>query len=80
MSDNNDYLRTSTGSFRLTADVTTLMLKGAGYAAIFCITILFISILAVKFADLLPPESKEAVDPTPTSFLIDQMTETSDIA
>ncbi len=80
MSDNNDYLRTSTGSFRLTADVTTLMLKGAGYAAIFCITILLISILAVKFADLLPPESKEAVDPTPTSFLIEQMTETSDIA
>lgn len=79
MSDNNDYLRTSSRTFRLTADVTTLMLKGAGYAAIFCIIILFVSVVAVKLAGLLPPESKEAVDPTPTSFLIDQMADTSDI-
>jgi len=37
MSDQDqDYLRTGNREFRLTADVTALMLKGAGYAAIFC--------------------------------------------
>jgi hypothetical protein len=80
MSDNNDYLRTSTGNFRLTADVTALMLKGAGYAAIFCVVMLVIAWVAVWFSGLLPPESKEAADPTPLSFLIDQMPATSDIA
>jgi len=80
MSDNNDYLRTSNGNFRLTADVTALMLKGAGYAAIFCVVMLVIAMVAVWFAGLLPPESKEALDPTPLSFLIDQATATTDLA
>ena len=72
MSDNNDYLRTSNGTFRLTADVTALMLKGAGYAAIFCVVMLVLAWVSIWVASLLPPESKEAQDPTPLSFLIDQ--------
>ena len=31
MTDNNDILRTSEGSFRLRADALALMMKGAGY-------------------------------------------------
>ncbi len=78
MSDNNDYLRTSNGNFRITADVTALMLKGAGYAAIFCVVMLVIAMVMVWFAGLLPPESKEAADPS-LSFLIDRVPATSDI-
>ncbi|MEM7519509.1 MAG: RC-LH1 core complex protein PufX [Pseudomonadota bacterium] len=65
MTDNDDYLRTSSTNFRLTADVTALMLKGAGYAALFCVVTGFLiwSIYAVGL--LLPAESKEADDPTP---------------
>jgi len=73
MSDQNqhDYLRTSNGEFRLTADVTALMLKGAGYAALFCLVIGISYAVLVGLASLLPPESKEALDPTPTSMLIE---------
>ena len=42
MSDNNDYLRTGGGDFRLRADVLPLMLKGAGYAALFCLAMGFL--------------------------------------
>lgn len=76
MSDNNDYLRTSTGTIRITADVTALMLKGAGYAAIFCLVLLVLAWVTVWVAGLLPPESKEAADPTPQSFYIDQSVQT----
>lgn len=39
MSNNDDYLRTGSDSFRLTADITLLMLKGAGYALAVCFVI-----------------------------------------
>jgi hypothetical protein len=71
MSDNNDYLRTSSRSFRLTADVTALMLKGAGYAAAFCIAVLIIAWIWLGISALLPDESKEAFDPTPEAFVIE---------
>lgn len=72
MSDQNqdDYLRTSNGDFRITADVTALMLKGAGYAAIFCLVIGIAYAVLVGIANLLPEDSKFAPDPTPTSMII----------
>lgn len=68
MSDNNDYLRTGSGDFRLRADVLALMLKGAGYAALFCVVVGFLLWAVYGIGQLLPPESKEADDPTPFSF------------
>jgi hypothetical protein len=69
MNDQNDYLRTGTRSFRLSADVTALMLKGAGYAALFCLAVYLIAWAMIGLSRLLPEDSKLAPDPTPTSFL-----------
>lgn len=68
MSDNNDYLRTTTGEFRLRADVMALMLKGAGYAALFCLAVGFFIWVIYAIGLLLPPEAREAEDPTPFSY------------
>lgn len=71
MSDNNDYLRTNTDrSFRLRADVLSLMLKGAGYAAIFSLVIWFALTAIYWVGGLLPDESRETEDPTPFSSLM----------
>ena len=73
MSDENqnDYLRTSNGDFRVTADVTALMLKGAGYAAIFCLVIGLAYAVLIGISSILPEDSKFAPDPTPTSMIIE---------
>jgi len=71
MSDQDDYLRTGDKDFRLTADVTALMLKGAGYAALFCIVIGLAYAVLVGISNLLPDDSKFAPDPTPTSMIIE---------
>ncbi|MDC0116188.1 RC-LH1 core complex protein PufX [Octadecabacter sp.] len=74
MSDQNhhdDYLRTGNRQFRLTADITTLMLKGAGYALVFCFIIGVAYFALVGLSNLLPEDSKFAPDPTPTSMIID---------
>lgn len=68
MTENNDYLRTGDRTFRLRADVLTLMLKGAGYAAILCLVVGFIIWITYAIGLLLPEESKEADDPTPFSY------------
>ena len=68
MSDNHDYLGTSASS-RIFADILALMMKGAGYAAIFCFVLLLVGWFLVFLAGLLPPASKEAPDPTPNSQL-----------
>lgn len=71
MTDNHDYLKTNTTpTARLRADVLMLMLKGAGYAAIFCLVIWF-SLTAIYWVgNMLPEESRETPDPTPLSFII----------
>ena len=70
MSD-HDYLRTADDpTFRLRADVLSLMLKGAGYAAAFCIAVGVILGATIWVGGLLPPESKEAPDPTPLSYVL----------
>jgi hypothetical protein len=69
MSDNHDYLRTGeASSFRLSADVLMLMLRGAGYAAIFCIAMLFLMLGMYWVGTLLPEESRDTEDPTPFSY------------
>lgn len=69
MSDNHDFLRTNVDkSFRLRADVLALMLKGAGYAAVFCLVIWFTIAAIYGIGKLLPEESRETEDPTPFSF------------
>jgi hypothetical protein len=69
--DQNDYLRTSKGDFRITADVTALMLKGAGYAAIFCLVLGLAYAVLIGISSVLPEDSKFAPDPTPTSMIIE---------
>lgn len=68
MTDNNDYLRTGDSSFRLRADVTALMLKGAGYAALLCLAVGLTFWIVYAISQWLPEESKEADDPTPFSY------------
>lgn len=68
MTDNNDYLRTGDGNFRLRADVLALMLKGAGYAAIFCVVVGFFVWVFYALGLLLPEDSRDTDDPTPFSY------------
>lgn len=58
----------------LKGQVLILQLKGAGYAAIFCLA-LVLGILALAWVGkLLPEESRETEDPTPFSYnmIVDQ--------
>jgi len=76
MTGNHDYLGTADNpKLRLSGDVLILMLKGAGYAAIFCLATWFFIWAFYAIGMLLPEESKEAEDPTPFSF---EMTVTGD--
>jgi len=68
MSDNNDILGTD-GRARLTADVTFLMLKGAGYALVFCLAILFTILIIAAIGRALPEESRDTPDPINRSSL-----------
>ena len=79
MSDQDDYLRTGNRDFRLTADITALMLKGAGYAALFCLVIGIAYAVLVGVANLLPEDSKFAPDPTPTSMIIEEVTDVAQV-
>ncbi len=69
MSDNHDYLQTSSTA-RLYGDVAMLMLKGAGYAMVFCLIIWFGLAALRGIGLLLPEESRETEDPTPFSHLL----------
>ncbi|MBD3665047.1 RC-LH1 core complex protein PufX [Sulfitobacter aestuariivivens] len=70
MTDNNDYLRTGDPKFRLSADITMLMLKGAAYAAVFCLALWFCIWALYAIGLLLPEESRDTEDPTPFSYVI----------
>jgi Intrinsic membrane protein PufX. len=62
MVDENDPLRMGARG-QMTANITWLMLKGAGYAAIVVFSIwLFIAVFAF-IGRLLPPESRDTPDP-----------------
>ena len=64
MTDDDNVLRSSR-EFRLTADALTLMLKGAGYAALFCGAILLVGMILLAISRALPEQSKQSADPTP---------------
>lgn len=71
MRENHDYLRTDAdSSFRLRADILTLMLKGAGYAAAACLAIWLTLALIMQIGRMLPDESRETEDPTPFSLIL----------
>ena len=59
---NNDILQMNSKS-RLTADITFLMLKGAGYAALFVVAIWFFIGAFALIGEALPEESRSTPDP-----------------
>ena len=65
MSDHHDYLGTESDTkFRLRADVLMLMLKGAGYAAVFCLVLWFGLMVLYWIGQALPEESRDTTDPS----------------
>ena len=50
---------------RLRGDITLLMLKGAGYAAVFSLTVVLFVAFFAWVGSLLPEESKQQPDPNP---------------
>ena len=54
---------------RLTADITLLMLKGAGYAAIFCLSVWLVIAVIALIGKALPEESRDTPDPINRSSL-----------
>ena len=71
MKENHDYLVASErSSFRLSADVMALMLKGAGYAAVFCLSVWVILTVIMWLGLALPEDSRDRPDPTPFSFIM----------
>lgn len=77
MTDEDSVLGMSKKS-RLSADITYLMLKGAGYAALLVFGLWIIIAITAAIGKALPDQSRETQDPTPMSFLsvpTDQVTE-----
>ncbi|MEM7470406.1 MAG: RC-LH1 core complex protein PufX [Pseudomonadota bacterium] len=71
MSDNHDYLGMEKDpNLELKASVLILQLKGAGYAAIFCLVAVFAIWALYGIGLLLPEESRDASDPTPLSYVL----------
>jgi len=68
MTDNDNILET-TGRGRLTADVTYLMLKGAGYAMVGCLAVLVTVLVIAAIGRALPEESRDTPDPINRSSL-----------
>jgi hypothetical protein len=62
MSEQENILELSEKT-RLTADVTLLMLKGAGYAAAFLLVVWFIVAVIAGIGRALPDESRDTPDP-----------------
>ncbi len=69
MMDNGNILDMSEKS-RLTADLTLLMLKGAGYAAVFLLVVWFVIAAIAFIGRILPEESRQTPDPINRSSLV----------
>ncbi|MEL7179132.1 MAG: RC-LH1 core complex protein PufX [Pseudomonadota bacterium] len=61
---------------RLMADITLLMLKGAGYAAVFVLAIWFVIAAMAFIGRILPEESRDTPDPINRSSLVIEAQET----
>ena len=66
--ENENILDVSEKS-RLTADIPLLMLKGAGYAAVFLLAVWFIIAVMAGIGRALPEESRDTPDPINRSSL-----------
>ncbi|KQB95268.1 1-deoxy-D-xylulose-5-phosphate synthase [Loktanella sp. 1ANDIMAR09] len=66
----NDNILDMSEKSRLTADITLLMLKGAGYAAIFVLAIWFVIAAMAFIGRILPEESRDTPDPINRSSLM----------
>lgn len=69
MSDDHQYLE-MTRRGRLVADVTFLMLKGAGYAALFVFVIWLAIAVIAAIGNALPDRSRETPDPINRSQIV----------
>ena len=80
MSDENNILDMD-GKTRLFADITYLMLKGAGYAAIFVLALWFIIAVIAGIGRALPDQSRETPDPInrSSSLMIEVIEETAKV-
>ncbi len=70
----NDNILEMSEKSRLTADITLLMLKGAGYAAIFVLAIWFVIAAMAFIGRILPEESRDTPDPINRSSLVIEVT------
>ena len=73
MSSDKENILSMSETQRLRYDVLGLMMKGAGYAAAFVLFIWAVIYVIYLVGLLLPPESKEAADPTPLSFYLEAL-------
>ncbi|SFS19385.1 RC-LH1 core complex protein PufX [Yoonia litorea] len=66
---------------RLFADITYLMLKGAGYAAVFVLALWFIVAVIAGIGRALPDQSRETPDPInrSSSLMIEVIVETDTV-
>ena len=65
----NDNILDMSEKSRLTADITLLMLKGAGYAAAFILALWLIIAVIALIGRALPDESRDTPDPIIRSSL-----------
>ncbi len=71
MTENHDYLGMDRDpNLQLKASVLVLQLKGAGYAALFCLAAVLTIWALYGIGLLLPEESRETEDPTPFSYVL----------
>ena len=66
--NNDTNLVGMTAKTRMFADVTYLMLKGAGFALIFVLALWLVMAITIGIGKLLPERSREAPDPNLSSI------------
>ena len=74
MSERENILEMSEKT-RLSADITYLMLKGAGYAAVFVLALWFVIAVIAGIGRALPDESRQQPDPINRSSLTIEVVE-----
>ncbi|MDB4110951.1 RC-LH1 core complex protein PufX [Yoonia sp.] len=71
----NDNILELSEKNRLSADITLLMLKGAGYAAVFVLALWFIIAAMAFIGRILPEESRDTPDPINRSSMMIEVVE-----
>lgn len=74
MKENHDYLSANQDpTSALKGQILMLQLKGAGYAAAFCLIVLLAILALAWLGKLLPEDSRFTEDPTPFSYLVQDL-------